>query len=80
MQKHMQTTKISKRTTLYSRNKYVNYLYIYISISYIIYSIIYYNTYIYIYYNTYITYIQYHILYYVYIYSHPSHTANSTTI
>ena len=41
MQKHMQTTKISKRTTLYSRNKYVNYLYIYISISYIIYNIIY---------------------------------------
>ena len=33
MQKHMQTTKISKRTTLYSRNKYVNYLCIYISIS-----------------------------------------------
>jgi hypothetical protein len=70
MQKHMQTTKISKRTTLYSRKKYVNYHTIHIHI-YIIYHI------------------QCHIgapicqmsnIHYVYIYSHPSHTANSTTI
>ena len=38
MQKHMQTTKISKRTTLYSRKKYVNYHTIHIHI-YIIYHI-----------------------------------------